>query len=83
MSGEYYSVINGEVQQFDSAEERDMFDDLHPTCVFVKDNKNPYQDYWFCHCSECGYKTNTILTEGNEERPGWNFCPSCGTEVRR
>lgn len=83
MSGDYCAVVGGVVHQFESADERDEFLDLLDTCMFVKDSKNPYQDYWFCHCSECGYKANTVLTEGNELREAWNFCPSCGRTVLR
>ena len=68
--------VDGEVMAFDTAEDREEFAQLQGDCVFVKDKKNLYQDYWFCHCSECGYKTNTVLSDE------WNYCPKCGTQVR-
>lgn len=46
MSGGFMSVIDGEVHEFDSAEKREQFDELHPTCVFVKDEWN--------YCPKCG-----------------------------
>lgn len=79
----FYANVGGVVHKFESSEERDEFMALQDTCMFVNDKKCEHQDYWFCHCSECGYKTNTVLTEGNDERPGWNFCPSCGRPVER
>lgn len=75
MSGDYCASVCGVVHKFDSAEERDEFMAMQDTCVFVKDKKNPYQDYWFCHCSECGYETNTVLADE------WNYCPKCGRAV--
>ena len=52
-------------------------------CEFIHDKQCEHQNYWFCHCSSCGYEANTVLTEGNEGRDAWNFCPKCGSEVRR
>ena len=83
MSGRFQVSVGGTVYEFDSAEERGEFLGMLDTCTFVRDEKNPYQDYWFCHCSECGYKSNTVLTEGSGSRDAWNFCPKCGRAVRR
>lgn len=45
-------------------------------CEFMRDNRPEHQDYWFCHCSACGHRTNTVLADG------YRFCPECGRRVR-